>query len=61
MKVYVLYKENELDFNQFYLDDVEIFEKKEQAEQAAYWLNSRLDKYDQEYNGWSVGEARTVR
>lgn len=61
MAVYILYKEDELDFNQSTLDDVELFESKDQAEQAAYWLNSRLTEFDQQYNGWSVGEARTVR
>lgn len=61
MKVWVLYKERELDFNQSELDDVEIFDNEEHAEQAAYWLNERLSRYDRDYNGWSVGEARTVR
>jgi hypothetical protein len=61
MKVYVLYKEDEMDFNQTYLDDVEIFENKQQAEQVAHFMNSLLSPYDREYNGWSVGEQRTVR
>lgn len=61
MNVYILYKESEMDFNQSYLDDVEIFSDQTQAEQAAYWLNKRLSSYDKYYNGWSVGTARVVR
>jgi hypothetical protein len=62
MKVWILYKEEELDFNQAYLDDVEIFDTREQAEQAAYWLNARLKEYDRKYNGWHVSPVgRQVR
>lgn len=63
MKVWVLYKEQETDdINYPDFEDVETFENKEQAEQAAYWLNWYIESpYDKQYNGWSVGEARTVR
>lgn len=60
MKVWVLYKEEELDFNQYFLQDVELFDNEEPAQQAAFWLNERLDNYDRQYNGWSV-EERLVR
>jgi hypothetical protein len=59
--VWILYKERELDFNQSEFEDVEIFESKQQAEQAAYWLNDRLSSYDKDYNGWHVGEQRIIR
>ena len=61
MKVWILYQEQELDFNQYSMEDVEIFTDKAAAEQAAYWLNSRLNSYDRDYNGWHVGTERTVR
>jgi len=61
MKVWILYQEQELDFDQYCMDDVEIFADKTAAEQAAYWLNSRLNAYDKEYKGWHVGTERTVR
>jgi len=61
MYVWILYKETELDFNQYALEDVEIFTRPEPAEQAAYWLNDKLDSYDRDYNGWSVSQQRIVR
>jgi hypothetical protein len=62
MKVWVLYKESETDdINNPYVEDVEIFFDKSQAEQIADFMNSLLSNYDQHYNGWSVGTARTVR
>ncbi len=62
IKVWVLYKEQETDdINHPDIEDVEIFAERQTAEQAAYWLNSRLSDYDQYYNGWHVGEERVVK
>lgn len=61
-EVWILYKDKETDDISYpYVEAVEIFSDKAQAEQAAYWLNDLLSPYDKEYNGWYVEESHQIR